>query len=171
MKADKILEGLKKKKYKTVYWLEGDEDFFIDQVLNYAEDHILTEEEASFNRTILYGRDTDWATVMNACRRYPMFSERQVVIVKEAQAMREIDKLEPYIEHPLSSTILFIGYKGKKVDGRTKLAKTLKSNAEMLTTRKLYDNELPEWILGIIREKGYSLNNKALYLLIDHIGN
>jgi len=171
MKADKILEGLRKRNYKTVYWLEGEEDFFIDQVLNYAESHILSEEEAAFNRTILYGRDTDWATVMNACRRYPMFAERQVVILKEAQAMREIDKLEPYIEHPLASTLLFIGYKGKKVDGRTKLAKTLKSKAEMLTTRKLYENELPEWIQGLAKEKGYTLTNKALYLLIDHIGN
>jgi DNA polymerase III subunit delta len=171
MKADKILETLRKKNYKTVYWLEGDEDFFIDQVLNYAESHILSEDESAFNRTIIYGRDTDWATVMNACRRYPMFAERQVVIVKEAQAMRDIEKLEPYIDHPLSSTLLFIGYKGKKVDGRTKLAKTLKAKAEMLTTRKLYDNELPDWVQGLTREKGFTLTNKALYLLIDHIGN
>jgi DNA polymerase-3 subunit delta len=171
MKADKILEALRKKNYKTVYWLEGEEDFFIDQVLDYAESNILTEDEAAFNRTIVYGRDTDWATVMNACRRYPMFAERQVVIVKEAQAMKDIDKLEPYIEQPLSSTLLFIGYKGKKVDGRTKLAKTLKSKSEMLTTRKLYDNELPEWVQSLGREKGFTLTNKALYLLIDHIGN
>jgi DNA polymerase-3 subunit delta len=171
MKADKILEGLKKKNYKSVYWLEGDEEFFIDQVLSFAEEHILTEDEAAFNRTILYGRDTDWATIINACRRYPMFSERQVVIVKEAQSMREIDKIEPYIDQPLNSTILFIGYKGKKVDGRTKMAKTLKSKAEMLTTRKLYDNELPEWVQGLVGSKDYSINNKALYLLIDHIGN
>jgi len=171
MKAEKIIEDLKKGKYKPVYWLEGEEDFFIDQVLNFAEDHILPESEASFNKTVMYGRDADWASVINACRRYPMFAERQVIILKEAQAMRDIEKLEAYIDNPLTSTLLFIGYKGKKVDGRTKLAKTLKAKGEMLTTRKLYENELPEWTQSLIQSKGYSISNKALYLLIDHIGN
>ena len=171
MKPEKIIEDLKKGKFKPVYWLEGEEDFFIDQVLHYAEDHILPESEAAFNKTVMYGRDTDWATVLNACRRYPMFAERQVVILKEAQSMRDIDKLEAYIDQPLTSTLLFIGYKGKKVDGRTKLAKTLKTKGEMLTTRKLYENELPDWVMQLIRSKGFTINNKALFLLIDHIGN
>jgi DNA polymerase-3 subunit delta len=100
-----------------------------------------------------------------------MFAERQVVILKEAQSMRDIDKLEAYIDQPLTSTLLFIGYKGKKVDGRTKLAKTLKTKGEMLTTRKLYENELPDWVMQLIRSKGFTINNKALFLLIDHIGN
>jgi DNA polymerase-3 subunit delta len=171
MKPEKIIEDLKKGKFKPVYWLEGEEDFFIDQVLHYAEDHILPESEAAFNKTVMYGRDTDWAKVLNACRRYPMFAERQVVILKEAQSMRDIDKLEAYIDQPLTSTLLFIGYKGKKVDGRTKLAKTLKTKGEMLTTRKLYENELPDWVMQLIRSKGFTINNKALFLLIDHIGN
>ena len=171
MKTEKLIEDLKKGKFKPVYWLEGEEDFFIDQVLNYAEEHILPEGEAAFNKTVIYGRDTDWATVMNACRRYPMFAERQIVILKEAQSMRDIDKLESYIDQPLTSTLLFIGYKGKKVDGRTKLAKTLKAKGEMLTTRKLYENELPDWAMQLIRNKGFTISNKALFLLIDHIGN
>jgi DNA polymerase-3 subunit delta len=171
MKTEKLIEDLKKGKFKPVYWLEGEEDFFIDQVLNYAEEHILPEGEAAFNKTVIYGRDTDWATVMNACRRYPMFAERQIVILKEAQSMRDIDKLESYIDQPLTSTLLFIGYKGKKVDGRTKLAKTLKAKGEMLTTRKLYENELTDWAMQLIRNKGFTISNKALFLLIDHIGN
>ena len=171
MKAEKLISDLKKGLFKPVYWLEGDEEFFIDSVINYAEHHILNESEAGFNQTVFYGRDADWPSVINACRRYPMFSERQVVIIKEAQSMKDIEKLETYVEKPLSSTILFIAYKGKKVDGRTKLAKTLKDKAVLFTTKKLYENELPEWTSQLVQSKGYTISPKALYLLIDHIGN
>jgi len=171
MTLEKILTDLKKQHYKPVYWLEGEEEFFIDQVIEYAEKNILSESEASFNLTIFYGRDASWPDLINACRKYPMFSDKQVVILKEAQAMKDIDKLEGYIEKPLSSTLLFVAYKGKKVDGRTKLAKLLKDKAVLLTTKKMYDNELPEWASGLVKSKGYSITNKALFLLIDHIGN
>jgi DNA polymerase III subunit delta len=171
MKAEKIISDLKKGLLKPVYWLEGDEEYFIDSIILYAEHHILNESEAGFNQTVFYGRDTDWPTVVNACRRYPMFAERQVVIIKEAQSMKDIEKLEGYIEKPLTSTILFIAYKGKKVDGRTKLAKTLKDKAVLFTTKKLYENELPEWATQLIHSKGYTISQKALFLLIDHIGN
>lgn len=154
-----------------MYWLEGEEEFFIDEVMDYAEKNILTESEAGFNLTVFYGRDTQWADVVNACRRYPMFSERQVVLLKEAQAMRDIEKLETYIENPLSSTLLFVSYKNKKVDGRTKLAKLLKDKAIVLSTKKLYESELPEWTQELVRSKGFTVNSKALFLLIDHIGN
>lgn len=171
MNLEKILADLKKHTYKPIYWLEGEEEFFIDQVIEYAEKNILSESEASFNLTVFYGRDTAWADLLNACMKYPMFSDKQVVIVKEAQAMKEIEKLENYIEKPLSSTLLFVAYKGKKVDGRTKLAKLLKEKSILLTTKKLYDNELPEWTSNLIKAKGHSITNKALFLLIDHIGN
>ncbi|MDB5196022.1 MAG: polymerase subunit delta [Flaviaesturariibacter sp.] len=171
MKAEKIITDLKKGTFKPVYWLEGEEEYFIDMVVDHAEHQILSDGETGFNQTIFYGRDADWASVINACRRYPMFSERQVVILKEAQAMRDIEKLEAYIDKPLHSTLLFIAYKGKKVDGRTKLAKTLKDKSVQLTTKKLYENELPDWAMELIRSKGYTITNKALFLLIDHIGN
>jgi DNA polymerase-3 subunit delta len=171
MSATKIISDLKKGNVKAVYWLEGEEEFFIDEVMNYAEKNILTESEAGFNLTVFYGRDTQWADVVNACRRYPMFSERQVVLLKEAQAMRDIEKLETYIENPLSSTLLFVSYKNKKVDGRTKLAKLLKDKAIVLSTKKLYESELPEWTQELVRSKGFTVNSKALFLLIDHIGN
>jgi DNA polymerase-3 subunit delta len=171
MQAEKIINELKKQNFKPVYWLDGDEEFFIDQVIAYAESEILTEGEKGFNLTVFYGRDASWPDVVNACRRYPMFADRQVVILKEAQAMRDIDKLEGYIDKPLSSTLLFIAYKNKKVDGRTKLAKLLKDKAVVFTTKKLYDKDLPEWTTALLSSKGYSINNKALFLLIDHIGN
>jgi DNA polymerase-3 subunit delta len=171
MKANNIISDLQKEKYKPVYWLEGDEDFFIDEIIHIAEHNLLSESEAGFNLTVFYGRDTEWSTVINACRRYPMFAEKQVVIIKEAQAMKEIEKLEAYINKPLLSTILFIAYKGKKVDGRSKLVKTLKEKGVLLTTKKLYDNELPEWCQNLVGSKNLTINNRALSLLIDHIGN
>ena len=130
MSAEKIIGDWKKGSYKPVYWLEGDESYFIDKVVNYAEHKILNESEAGFNLTVFYGRDADWASIVNACRRYPMFSERQVVLVKEAQHLKEIDKLEGYIEKPLSSTLLVVAYKEKKINTRTKMAKVLKKKAE-----------------------------------------
>ena len=171
MTLEKLLTDIKKGNFRPVYWLEGDEEFFIDQVIHAAEHNILREEEAGFNLTVFYGRDASWADVMNSCRRYPMFSERQVVILKEAQSMKDIEKLEAYIDKPLSSTLLFIAYKNKKVDGRTKLARLLKEKAVLFTTKKMYDNELPQWTTELIRSKGYSISPKALFLLIDHIGN
>jgi DNA polymerase-3 subunit delta len=171
MSAEKIISDWKKKLFKPVYWLEGEEDFFIDKVVHYAEHNILTEAEAGFNLTVFYGKDADWTQVINACKRYPMFAERQVVLLKEAQQMRDIDKLESYIANPLSSTIFVVSYKEKKVDGRTQLAKLLKTKAELLTTKKMYDNQLPDWTNELVKSKGYTISQKAVLLLVDHIGN
>ena len=171
MSVEKILTDWKKKSYRPVYWLEGEEDYYIDQVMNYAEHHILTEAEAGFNLTVFYGKDAVWADIVNACMRYPMFSERQVVLLKEAQQMRDIEKLENYIANPLTSTIFVVSYKEKKVDGRSKLAKLLKEKGELLTTKKMYENQLPEWVNNLSASKGYSLSQKALMLLVEHIGN
>lgn len=171
MSVDKILGDWKKKLFKPVYWLEGEEDYYIDKIISYAENNILTEAEASFNLTVFYGKDTSWNDVVNACMRYPMFSERQVVILKEAQHMREVEKLEPYILKPLSSTVFVVGYKEKKIDGRSKFAKVLKEKSELYTTKKMYDSHLPEWTTEMVRSKGYTINHKASLLLVDHLGN
>jgi DNA polymerase-3 subunit delta len=171
MSVDKILGDWKKGKFKPVYWLEGEEEYHIDQIVQYAEHNILSEAEAGFNLTVFYGKDADWTAVINACRRYPMFSERQVVLLKEAQQMRDIDKIEAYIEKPLPSTVFVVSYKEKKVDGRSKLAKLLKDKAELFTTKKMYDNQLPDWTSNLVQSKGYSISQKALLLLVDHIGN
>jgi len=169
--VDKIISDWKRNAFKAVYWLEGDEPFFIDQVVDYAESKILSEADASFNLSVFYGRDADWASVVNACRRYPMFSERQVVLLKEAQYMKDIEKLEGYIENPLPSTVFVVGYKQKKVDGRSKLAKLLKQKGEVYTTKKLYDSELPNWVVNYLKSYGFSITQKAVFLLVEHIGN
>ncbi|MCS3795373.1 DNA polymerase III subunit delta [Niastella sp. OAS944] len=171
MSVEKIISDWKKKLFKPVYWLEGEEDYFIDKIVHYAEHNILTESEAGFNLTVFYGRDADWTQVINACKRYPMFAERQVVLLKEAQHMRDIDKLESYISQPLSSTIFVVSYKEKKVDGRTQLAKLLKTKAELFTTKKMYDNALPDWTNELVKSKGYTISQKGVLLLVDHIGN
>ncbi len=171
MSVEKILSEWKLKAYKPIYWLEGEEPYFIDKIVEHAEHHILSDSEAGFNLTVFYGKDADWAAVVNACRRYPMFADRQVVILKEAQHMKDIDKLEGYIEKPLASTILVVAFKEKKVDARTKLAKNLKKNGEIVTTKKVPEYQMTDWAKEMIRGKGFEINPKALLLLIDHIGN
>ncbi|HSB92617.1 MAG TPA: DNA polymerase III subunit delta [Flavitalea sp.] len=171
MSAEKILGDWKKKLFKPVYWLEGDEEYYIDKLVDFAEHNILPEAEASFNLTVFYGKDAAWADVVNACMRYPMFADRQVIILKEAQQMRDIEKLEQYINRPLSSTILVVAHKEKKLDGRSSMAKNLKKTAEVLTTKKLYENQLPEWTNDMVRSKGFSIEPKAAHLLVDHVGN
>lgn len=171
MSVEKIISDWKKGNFKPVYWLEGEEEYFIDKAVSYAEHHILNESEASFNLSVFYGRDANWADLVNACRRYPMFAERQVVLLKEGQFMRDIDKLEGYVENPSPTTVFVVAYKDKKVDGRTKFAKTLKEKGVMVSTKKMYDNQLPEWTQEMVAGKGLVINQKAVMLLVDHIGN
>ncbi len=171
MSVEKIIGSWKKNSFKPVYWLEGEEEFYIDQVMEYAEQNILSEADAQFNLTVFYGKDADWAAVINACRRYPMFAEKQVVLLKEAQFMKDIDKLEGYIAAPLSTTIFVVGYKAKGVDKRTKLYKILQTNAEVLTTKKISDSKMQEWIIELAIQKGFSIQPKSASLLEEHIGN
>jgi DNA polymerase III subunit delta len=171
MSVEKIIAEWKKNNFKPVYWLEGEEEYYIDKAMEYAEHRILKEDESAFNLMVFYGRDANWADVINACRRYPMFAERQVVLLKEAQHMREIEKLEAYVANPLHSTIFIVSYKDKKVDGRTKFAKTLKEKGVMVTTRKMYENQLPDWTQELVAAKGLMITPKGLALLVDHVGN
>lgn len=171
MSAEKIIAEWKQKKFKPVYWLEGEEPFFIDEVVNYAEHKILTESEASFNLSIFYGKDADWASVVNACMGYPMFGERKVVVLKEAQQMKDVEKLENYIQKPLASTVLVVSYKEKKLDARTKFSKAVKQHGELLSTKKIYESQLPEWTKEMVEGFGLKINHTALLLLVDHIGN
>ncbi len=171
MSVEKIISDWKKKNFKPLYWLEGEEEYFIDKAVDYAEHHILNESETSFNLSVFYGKDANWADVVNACRRYPMFAERQVVLLKEAQQMRDIEKLESYIENPLSSTVFVVSYKEKKLDARKKFTKVVKEKGVLLSTKKMYDRELPEWTQELLQSKGLSTTPKGLALLVDHIGN
>lgn len=171
MSVEKIIGSWKKNLFKPVYWLEGEEEYYIDQVIDYAEKNILPTAEAEFNLSVFYGKDADWTAIVNACRRYPMFAEKQVVILKEAQQMKELDKLEGYIASPLPTTVFVVGYKAKSVDKRTKLYKTIQTNAEVLTTKKIAEGKMQEWIIELAASKGYKINPKSASLLEEHTGN
>lgn len=171
MSVEKIIADWKSQKFKPVYWFEGEENFFIDQLVDYAEHHILSESEAGFNLTVFYGKDAGWPELINACRRYPMFAEKQVVILKEAQQMKDIDKLENYIDNPLSSTVLVVAHKEKKLDGRSKLAKLLKQKTVLFTTKKMREEELCKWTEDRVHKKGFGISADLASLLVQHIGN
>ena len=171
MSVEKIISDWEKKTFKPVYWLEGEEEYYIDKAVDYAEHKILNENESSFNLSIFYGKDANWPDVINACRRYPMFADRQVVLLKEAQQMRDVEKLESYIENPLGSTVFVVSYKEKKLDARKKFAKLIKEKGVLLTTKKMYDSQLPQWTQELLQSKGLTISQKGSLLLIDHIGN
>ena len=171
MSTPAIISEWNSKVFKPIYWLEGEEDFFIDEIMAFAEKRILSEADAEFNLTVFYGKDANWADIINACRRYPMFAERQVVLLKEAQQMKDIDKLESYVENPLNSTVLVVSYKGKTLDGRGKLSKLIKKKGEVFLSKKIYEDKLPLWVSDYLNAHKLQINPGALILLVDHIGN
>lgn len=177
MKAEDILQDLQQNKYAPLYFLQGEEPYFIDQVSDYLEDHALSDAEKGFNQTILYGKDAKLPMVLESARKFPMMAQRQVIIVKEAQEMGDLGRkdaqelLEKYAENPVPSTVLVFCYKNKKLDGKTRLAKTLKKKAVFLETKKLYDNELFPWVKQYCKQKGLKVTDKAAFLLTEAIGN
>ncbi len=171
MKPEDILQQWSSGKTAPVYWLEGEEEYFIEQLLSQAGERLLTPEQRDFNLTVFYGRDCQWADLMNACRRYPMFSERQVVVLREAQAMRDLDKMEAYLEQPMATTIWVVGYKDKKLDARKRFTKLVKEKGVVLTTRKLYANELHGWAEQWLKANRRTMQERALSLLIEHVGD
>ncbi|UII31535.1 DNA polymerase III subunit delta [Fulvivirga ulvae] len=174
---ESVLKDLKSKKYAPVYFLQGDETYYIDMISGYIENHILTESEKGFNQTILYGRDVNMNTILTNARRFPMMSERQVVIVREAQTVGDINKesgqklLTDYIQNPVPSTILVFCHKNKTLDKRKALGKLIEKHAIALTTKKLYDNQVPVWVENYIKDKGFGITPKAVQMLADSIGN
>ncbi|WP_075602319.1 DNA polymerase III subunit delta [Saccharicrinis aurantiacus] len=166
-----IMADLKNRQFKPIYFLMGEETYYIDQITNYITDNCLTEEEKGFNQTILYGKDTDVNTVILTARRYPMMSQYQVVVVKEAQNLDKIEELVHYAENPLNSTILVVNYKYKTFDSRKKLSKTLKKSKSIFEFKKLYDNQVAPWITGYLKENGLSIDLKASSLLSDSLGS
>lgn len=166
-----ILQDLKNKVYHPVYFLTGEEAYYIDLIADYIEDHVLDEAEKDFNQTVLYGKETDMTTVVSEAKRYPMMANHNVVIIKEAQHLsREIEKLESYLENPTTSTILVFCYKYKKVDGRKAIGKKLKKKTVFLETKKLYDNQVPDWINAYLKAKNYDITPQASLLIAEFVG-
>ncbi len=185
MDFNQIMSDLKKKVYKPVYFLMGDEPYFIDIISDYIENNVLDESEKEFNQSVLYGKDITAADVIGAAKRFPMMSEYQVVIVKEAQNIRDLigkvdddskskDKAKhpfaAYIENPLPSTILVICYKYKSVDKRTSVGKQLDKYSVLFESKKLYDNQVPDWINNYLKGKEYTVGPKASAMLTEYLG-
>ena len=170
MTFEKILEELKNKIYHPLYFLMGDEPYFIDLISGYIEKNVLTESEKSFNQTVVYGNDIDVGNLSNTARRYPMMAQYQVVIVKEAQNLKNIDDLVYYVEKPLKSTILVINYKYKKLDKRKKLYTALSKNGIVFESSKLYENQVPDWITVFLKNKGLTIQPAAALLIAEFLG-
>lgn len=174
---ESVLSDLKSKKYAPVYFLQGEETYYIDKITNYIENNVLTESEKGFNQTIVYGRDAAMNVVLTNAKRFPMMSERQVVIVKEAQSIPDINKetgqklLVDYLQNPVPSTILVFCYKNKTLDKRKVLGKTIEKYAVTVTTKKLYDNQVPAWVEQYMKSTGFTATPKAIQMLADSIGN
>jgi DNA polymerase-3 subunit delta len=173
MKYEDIIKDLKSKKYKAIYFLCGEEQYYIDVISDFFEHKFLAEEEKDFNLSVMYGRDVDAGTVLTASKRFPMMAEHQVVVVKEAQALTGMEILQSYVEKPLSSTILVICYKHKSIDKRSSFAKALKASKDVafLETKKLYENQLPTFLHSMVKSKKRSIESKAIALMCESIGN
>jgi len=171
MSYEELIGELKNKSYKPVYFLWGDEPYYIDLVTSYIAQNVLSEAEQSFNQSILYGKDSEASQLSDLARRFPMMSSHQVVILKEAQDMKSLGDLLPYVEQPQPSTLLVINYKYKKPDKRQKFFKVLEKNSVWFESKKLYDNQVPGWISGYTSKKNYRIEPKAAALLTEFLGS
>lgn len=175
--AESVLKNLKNNEYAPVYFLYGTEPYYTDLLTDYIIEHALIESEKSFNQIILYGRDISMVELITNAKRFPMMSERQVVVVKEAQEIRDWNRTESenllsgYLSNPLPSTILVLAYKNKNPDKRKSIFKNLSKYAIVVESNKLYDNQLPEWVEKFVEEKGHAIDLKATYMLVENIGN
>ena len=175
--ATQILENLKAGQFAPIYFLQGEESYYIDLIADFIENSALDDMAKGFNQIILYGKDVRINDVLNNAKRFPMMSDRQVVIVKEAQSIQDIGKeagekqLLQYLHNPLPSTILVFCYKHKKLDRRKALGKALEKNTVFLTSNKLYDNQVPDWIRSYFKEKNFKITDKSVFMLAEYIGN
>jgi len=167
-----IITDIKEGTIAPIYFLMGEEPYYIDGITQFIENNLLTEEEKGFNQMILYGRDVTVEDIVSNAKRYPMMAERQVVIVKEAQDLtRTIDDLFSYAENPQPTTVLVICYKYKTLDKRKKLTKLLKQKGVLFESKKMYENQVPDWIRRVMKGKGYTITHKAAQMLTEFLGN
>ncbi len=171
-RVKQIEEDILNGQIRPIYFLMGEESFYIDRITQIIENKILKEEEKSFNQLILYGRDVSIEEIVSNAKRYPLMAERQVIIIKEAQDLaRTIENLSDYAENPVPSTVLVICYKYKTLDKRKKLAKVIAKKGCLFESNKLYENQVPEWINYVLKEKNYRIQPKAALMLVDYLGN
>ncbi len=167
-----ILADIRNKTPKPIYFLMGEEPYFIDRLARNFEQDLLLEEEKGFNQQIFYGRDVEISQIIEAAKRYPMMAERQLVLVREAQGLsRQIEELLSYAENPQPETVLVFCYKYKTLDKRKKLYKVLQKNGVVFESKSIYEDRVPNWIESNLKEKGYSISPKASQMLVEFLGN
>ena len=180
MTANEIIKDIKNRRLKPIYLLHGEEPYFIDLISDFAEHQFLSPAEKGFNQTVFYGKDTDMMTVLNAAKRYPMMSEYQLILVKEAQDLKwgkedddkkGIDPIVSYFENPLSSTVLIFCYKYGKFDKRKKTYKAIEKKGLIFESTSLYDNKIPGWIEDYASGKGYKIEQQASAMMAEYLGN
>lgn len=167
-----IVSDIRNKIFRPVYFLMGEETYYIDKISEYIATNVLSEEEKAFNQMLLYGKETSIEQIVSNAKRYPMMSEKQVLIIKEAQHLsRTIEQISDYVENPQESTVLVICFKYKTIDRRKKLYKTLsKHNGLIFNSKKLYENQVSEWIRLTLKGRGYAISHKAAILLVEYLG-
>lgn len=170
MNYTEIITAISNKNLEPVYFLMGNEPYYIDKIANAFSHNILTTEEKAFNQVILYAKDTTTAEIIAEAKQFPVGSQKRVVIVKEAQQLKNIELLETYLENPQKSTILIISYKGKSIDKRKKFGKNLAKKCVVLESNKLYENKIPSWISSYVNENGFTIDNKAIVILAEYLG-
>jgi DNA polymerase III subunit delta len=173
----KILSDLKAKQYAPVYFLQGEETYFIDLISNYIERHVLPESEKGFNQVVLYGKDVNMATILTHARRFPMMADRQVVIVKEAQDIQDINNeigsklLLNYLQHTVPTTVLVFAHKNKSLDKRKELGKAIEKLSTSVSTKKMYDNQLPDFVAAYAAQQNTAIDERATQVFCEYIGN
>ncbi|XZF14349.1 DNA polymerase III subunit delta [Chitinophagaceae bacterium MMS25-I14] len=167
----KLIQSLQNRQFAPVYLIDGEEPYYLDQITEIFEEKILQPSERDFNLMVLYGKDVSWSDVVNSCRRFPMFAERQVVILKEASQMRDFGELAGYLEKPSPTTVFLIEHRFKKADGRSKVVKFAKEKGIYFTSEKVRDEQIPAWIQGYGREIGFSVGQRESEILATYLGN
>jgi DNA polymerase-3 subunit delta len=166
-----IVTDIKNGHLKPIYFLMGEEPYYIDRISEFIEDHVLAEEERGFNQMVLYGRDVTVEDIISNAKRYPMMADHQVIIVKEAQDLaRSIEKLADYAKQPQPTTVLVMNYKYKTIDKRKALYKTLQKNGVVYESKKLYENQVADWIRRVLSTKNYTIVPKAAQMLVEFLG-
>ena len=171
MKIEQIISSLKKKDYQPIYFLMGDEPYYIDYISDFIIKNILNDSEKDFNQHIFYAKDSDVNTIISTAKQFPLMSNYTVVVIKEAQDLKKIELFEEYFNNPLSTTILVFCYKNKSIDKRKKFGKNISKKALVFESKKLYENQIPDWIQKFTQQNGYQISIKASYLLNEFLGN
>jgi DNA polymerase-3 subunit delta len=168
----KIQKDIAEGKFAPVYLFHGEEEYFIDQLTDLIVKNAIGDADRDFNQTVFYGADAAAADVINACKRFPMMSDRQIVVLKEAQNMKDknLDELVYYVDKPLSSTVLLIVHKHGKIDGRRKLSASIAKKGVVFESKKLYDNEIPSFIKDYAESRKIGIDSRAMQLLADYLG-